>query len=76
MVGLINIRGKSKKTIHKPLPGKPAEFKQFISAHDNWLFSFPENLKLHNRVCRFEQAQATEVEKRLKNIEHIDPLIN
>ena len=43
------------------------EFKQYISAHDSWLFNFPENLKLHNQVCKFEQALATEVEKRLKS---------
>merc|ERR1719400_480001 len=46
-----------------PLYGKPVEFKQYISAHDSWLFNFPENLKLHNQVCKFEQALATEVEK-------------
>ena len=50
--------------INWSLPGKPVEFKQFISAHDSWLFNFPENLKLHNQVCKFEQAQATEVERR------------
>merc|ERR1719479_853100 len=42
-----------------PLYGKPVEFKQYISAHDSWLFNFPENLKLHNQVCKFEQALAT-----------------
>jgi len=54
-----------------PLYGKPVEFKQFISVHDSWLFNFPENLKLHNQVCKFEQALATEVEKRV-NIDNPD----
>ena len=49
----------------KIFTGKPVEFKQFISAHDSWLFNFPENLKLHNKVCKFEQAMATQVERRL-----------
>ena len=48
-----------------PLYGKPVEFKQYTCAHDDWLYSFPENLKLHNKVCKFEQALATEIEKRL-----------
>jgi len=47
-----------------PLYGKPVEFKQYTCAHDSWLYYFPENLKLHNKVCKFEQAMATEVEKR------------
>merc|ERR1712013_620823 len=36
-----------------------------------WLFSNPKNLKLHNKVCKFEQAQATEVEKRV-NLDNPD----
>ena len=47
-----------------PLYGKPVEFKQYNCVHDNWLYYFPENLKLHNKVCKFEQALATEIERR------------
>jgi len=47
-----------------PLYGKPIDFKQYICTHDNWRFNLSENLKLHNKVCKFEQAQATEMEKR------------
>jgi hypothetical protein len=32
--------------------------------HDGWLFSFPENLRLHNKVAKLEQAAATQIEKR------------
>ena len=60
------INGRLCELIHNCFfSGKPVEFKQFISVHDSWLFNFPENLKLHNQVCKFEQALATEVEKRL-----------
>ena len=47
-----------------PLYGKPVDFQQYTCAHDSWLYYFPDNLKLHNRVCKFEQAMATEIEKR------------
>lgn len=54
-----------------PLYGKSVEFKQYICPHDNWLFNHSENLKLHNKVCRFEQAVATEIEKRV-NLDNPD----
>ena len=47
-----------------PLYGKPVDFQQYTCAHDSWLYYFPDNLKLHNRVCKFEQAMATEIVKR------------
>merc|ERR1719220_2230173 len=50
------------KTLY-PLYDKKVDFAQYTSVHDGWLFSNPKNLKLHNKVCKFEQAQATEVEK-------------
>ena len=31
------------------------------SVHDGWLFSNPKNLKLHNKVCKFEQVQSLQV---------------
>merc|ERR1719270_481302 len=52
------------KTLY-PLYDKKVDFAQYTSVHDGWLFSNPKNLKLHNKVCKFEQAQATEVEKRV-----------
>ena len=48
-----------------PLYGKPIDFKQYTCVHDSWLYYYPENLKLHNKVCKFEQSLATEVERRL-----------
>ena len=47
-----------------PLYGKTVEFKQYVCPHDNWLFNQSDNLKLHNKVRKFEQAVATEIEKR------------
>ena len=47
-----------------PLYPKSVEFKQYTCPHDNWLFNQSDNLKLHNKVCKFEQAVATEIEKR------------
>ena len=47
-----------------PLYPKSVEFKQYICPHDNWLFNQIDNLKLHNKVCKFEQAVAMEIEKR------------
>jgi len=59
-----------------PLYGKKIEFEQYVCPHDGWLFHHSDNLKLHNRVFRFEQAQATEVEKRvnLDNPDWIPPI--
>jgi len=54
-----------------PLYGKPVDFKQYVCPHDDWLFNYRENLKLHNKVCKFEQAVATEVEKRV-NLDNPD----
>merc|ERR1719295_1883658 len=54
-----------------PMYDKKVDFKQYTSVHDGWLFSSPKNLKLHNKVCKFEQAQATEVEKRV-NLDNPD----
>jgi len=48
-----------------PLCGKKIEFKEYISCHDGWLFNYPENLKLHNKVAQFEQAEATHIEQRV-----------
>ena len=42
-----------------PLYGKTVEFKQYVCPHDNWLFNQSDNLKLHIKVCKFEQAVAT-----------------
>ena len=41
-----------------------AAFKS-LSVHDGWLFASPKNLKLHNKVCKFEQVQilCLEIEK-------------
>merc|ERR1719495_3121601 len=58
------------KTLY-PLYDKKVDFAQYTSVHDGWLFSNPKNLKLHNKVCKFEQAQATEVEKRV-NLDNPD----
>merc|ERR1719222_485902 len=54
-----------------PLYDKKVDFKQYTSVHDGWLFSNSKTLKLHNKVCNFEQAQATEVEKRV-NLDNPD----
>jgi len=54
-----------------PLYPKSVEFKQYICPHDNWLFNQSDNLKLHNKVCKFEQAVATEIEKRV-NLDNPD----
>lgn len=54
-----------------PMYDKKVDFKQYTSVHDGWLFTMPQNLKLHNKICKFEQAQATEVEKRV-NLENPD----
>lgn len=54
-----------------PLYGKTVEFKQYVCPHDNWLFNQSDNLKLHNKVCKFEQAVATEIEKRV-NLDNPD----
>lgn len=54
-----------------PLYGRSVDFNQYICPHDNWLFNHTENLKLHNKVCKFEQAVATEIEKRV-NLDNPD----
>merc|ERR1719500_1687740 len=54
-----------------PLYDKKVDFKQYTSVHDGWLFSNSKTLKLHNKVCNFEQTQATEVEKRV-NLDNPD----
>jgi len=54
-----------------PLYGKSVEFKEYVCPHDNWLFNQSDNLKLHNKVCKFEQAVATEIEKRV-NLDNPD----
>jgi hypothetical protein len=36
---------------------KKVDFKQYTSVHDGWLFSMPQNLKLHNKICKFEQVR-------------------
>jgi len=54
-----------------PMYDKKVDFKTYTSVHDGWLFSSSKNLKLHNKVCNFEQAQATEVEKRV-NLDNPD----
>jgi len=48
-----------------PLYGRKIEFKEYTCPHDNWLFNYSENLKLHNKVFQFEQAEATLVEQRV-----------
>lgn len=54
-----------------PLYGKRVDFKEYTCPHDGWLFSFSENLRLHNKVVKLEQAAATEIEKRL-NLDNPD----
>merc|ERR1719370_1900970 len=44
------------KTLY-PLYDKKVDFAQYTSVHDGWLFSNPKNLKLHNKVCKFEQVK-------------------
>jgi len=58
-----------------PLHGPKVEFHQYTCPHDNWLFTERSNLKLHNKVCKYEQAQATEIEHRLNldNAEWVHP---
>merc|ERR1740128_399976 len=52
----------------KPLVcGKTAKSYKFW---DNLIYHY-ENLKLHNKVCKFEQAVATEIEKRV-NLDNPD----
>jgi hypothetical protein len=48
-----------------PLYGKKIEFKEYISPHDGWLFSFPQNLKLHHKISQFERTEATHIEHRV-----------
>merc|ERR1719153_145220 len=54
-----------------PLYDKKVDFDQYISVHDDWMFTKLRNLKLHNKVCHFEQATATEVERRV-NLDNPD----
>merc|ERR1719430_660906 len=54
-----------------PLYDKKVDFKTYTSVHDGWMFTQPQNLKLHNKICRFEQAEATEIEKRV-NLDNPD----
>ncbi|XP_023336433.1 uncharacterized protein LOC111707550 [Eurytemora carolleeae] len=58
-----------------PLYGKKIEFKEYISPHDGWLFSFPQNLKLHHKISQFERTEATHIEHRvnLNNPDWIPP---
>jgi len=58
-----------------PLYGHKVEFRQYTSPHDGWLYNESSNLKLHNKVCKFEQAQATEIEHRVNidNPEWVHP---
>jgi len=54
-----------------PLYGKKIEFKEYKCPHDGWLYNFPENLKLHNKISHFELAEASEIEHRL-NVDNSD----
>jgi len=54
-----------------PLYGPKVDFNQYICPHDSWLFSHSDNLKLHNKVCKFEKTEATEIESRL-NLDNPD----
>ena len=40
-----------------PLFGARVDFQRYTSCHDDWLFHFRDNLRLHNEVCRFELRQ-------------------
>ena len=48
-----------------PLFGARVDFQRYTSCHDDWLFHFRDNLRLHNEVCRFELRQAGDVARRL-----------
>merc|ERR1719158_1459545 len=39
-----------------PLYDKKVDFDQYTSVHDDWMFTKLRNLKLHNKVCHFEQV--------------------
>jgi len=54
-----------------PLFGKKIEFQEHVCPHDGWLYYEPGNLKLHNKVFKFEQAEATFVENRV-NVDNPD----
>lgn len=54
-----------------PMYDKKVDFDQYTSVHDDLVFTQPRNLKLHNKVCHFEQAVATEVERRV-NLDNPD----
>ena len=48
-----------------PLFGARVDFQRYTSCHDDWLFHFRDNLRLHNEVKRFELRQAGDVDRRL-----------
>ena len=48
-----------------PLFGARVDFQRYTSCHDDWLFHFRHNLRLHNEVKRFELRQEGDVKRRL-----------
>ena len=49
-----------------PLFEPSVDFQRYTSCHDDWLFHFRDNLRLHNEVKRFELRQAGDVARRLE----------
>ena len=46
------------------LPKKTGDEPMF-SVHDDWMFSEARNLKLHNKICKFEQARTWPCDREL-----------
>ncbi len=57
-----------------PLGLAPVDFQRYTSCHDDWLFHFRDNLRLHNDIKKFERRQADDVRRRLELGERVEPV--